>query len=153
EQLSQLQPRWHQKIEDLKKKAHETIGEVNTKTLSLRPTVIELAESPFEPDIAEANGSSVATLIEFEGKSILLGADAFSSVLEKSLRRLLSMTTNEKLRLDAFKISHHGSDANTSIDLLRMLDCSNYLISTNGRRHGHPHDVAVARILQHGGEV
>jgi len=153
EQLRELQPKWQREIEALRRKELEDTRHLKTKTLSLPLNVITLAESPFESDIAEANGSSLALMAEFEGKSLLLGADAFAPVLERSVRRLLSTKGLEKLRLDAFKISHHGSDANTSIDLLSIVDCRNYLISTNGSIYSHPDTRTVARILKHGGEV
>ena len=44
-------------------------------------------------------------------------------------------------------MSHHCSARNNSIELIDLLDCNQYLISTNGSRHNHPDVKAVARVL------
>jgi hypothetical protein len=59
----------------------------------------------------------------------------------------LAERNQKSLRLDAFKISHHGSKNNTSAKLLSLVDCRRFLISTNGSRHGHPDQEAIARIV------
>ena len=102
-------------------------------------------------DDSPANGSSIAMLAEFQGKSILLAGDAHPAVLEQAIRTLLVQRNENKLRLVACKLSHHGSKASTTNALLRLLDCRNYLIATNGSYFGHPDDEAVARIIRSGG--
>lgn len=108
-----------------------------------------LSEIPFEPDGSAANGSSIVLLAEYGGKTVLLGADAFSPVLEESLRRLLQETGRKWLRLDACKVPHHGARRNNGLGFLSLLDCENFLFSTDGS-HGyhHPHRETIARILQ-----
>lgn len=113
-----------------------------------RIDIVALSEAPFKPDDSAANGSSIALLAEYEGKTLLLGADAFSPVLEASLRRLLHQTGRIRLRVDACKIPHHGARANNGPGFLSLLDCRDFLFSSNGS-HGyhHPHRETVARIL------
>jgi hypothetical protein len=108
-----------------------------------------LSEAPFKPDDSAANGSSIALLAEHGGKTVLLGADAFSPVLEESLRRLLRETGRTRLRLDACKVPHHGARRNNGPGFLSLLDCESFLFSTDGS-HGyrHPHCETVARILR-----
>lgn len=110
-----------------------------------------LAKKPFDPDTAKANGTSIAVLAEFDGRAVLLGADAFAPVLSASIDRLLQERGLEQLSVQLFKVPHHGSAKNLSTDLLRKLACNNYLISTNGKRYEHPDREAVARIICHGG--
>jgi hypothetical protein len=117
-----------------------------------RPDVDMLAEEPFEGDQSPANGSSIAFVAEFEGKRCLFAGDAHPSVLEDSVRRLLDERDEPCLQLDAFKLPHHGSKANLSPDLLRLLACDRYLVSTNGSYFDHPDQEAIARILLHGGD-
>ena len=51
-------------------------------------------------------------------------------------------------RVDAYKVAHHGSENNTSNDLLSTIACPAYLFSTNGRQgFCHPHEPAIARIV------
>jgi hypothetical protein len=78
---------------------------------------------------------------------VLLGADAHATVLAPAIDRLLADRGEERLALDAFKVSHHGSKANVSCDLLAKLRCSRFLFSTNGDRTHHPNQEAVARVV------
>jgi beta-lactamase superfamily II metal-dependent hydrolase len=117
-----------------------------------RPDVERLAEEPFQSDDSPANGSSIAFLAEFEGKRCLLAGDAHPGILERSIQGLLDEWGESRLRLDAFKIPHHGSKANLSPDLLELLDCERYLVSTNGSYFDHPDPEAMARIFLHGGD-
>jgi beta-lactamase superfamily II metal-dependent hydrolase len=107
-----------------------------------------LAQKPFVEDTAVPNGSSIALLAEYDGERVLLAADAFPHVLQLSVERLAA---DRRLRLDAFKVSHHGSRKNTSPDLLKWLDCPRFLLSSNGVRHHHPNPEAIARILKRPG--
>jgi hypothetical protein len=111
-----------------------------------------LAEEPFEGDTGLPNGSSIAFIAEYEGKRCLFAADAHAPVLRQSINRLLAESGAPRLRLDAFKIPHHGSKNNLSTDLLDVIDCPRYLISTNGNIFYHPDGEAIARIIAHGGD-
>jgi hypothetical protein len=48
-------------------------------------------------------------------------------------------------------VSHHGSHGNTSPELLSLVDCRRYLISTNGQKFNHPHRPTISRIVKLGG--
>jgi beta-lactamase superfamily II metal-dependent hydrolase len=112
-----------------------------------RPNVDALANVPFKEDGTRPNGSSIAFIAEYAGKRILLGADAYPSVLESSLRAR-GVSETARIRLDCFKLPHHGSKANLSPSLLRIIDCTCFAISTDGTRHQHPDPEAIARILK-----
>jgi beta-lactamase superfamily II metal-dependent hydrolase len=113
--------------------------------------VEKLAETPFVPDRAVANGSTIAVLAEFDGKAALLCGDGFPDVIEPNVRRLLQERDRPKLALDALKLPHHGSLHNVSNELLSALSCSRYLFSSNGNIFGHPDQAAVARVIVNGG--
>jgi hypothetical protein len=107
-----------------------------------------LVRRRFNQDDSPTNGSSIMLLAEHKNASVLLAADGFPGDLEKAILRLLfERKLNPPLEVDAFKVSHHGSRKNTSPELLSLLDCKHFLISTNGTRHGHPDDEAIARIV------
>ncbi|MBD8527427.1 ComEC/Rec2 family competence protein [Pseudomarimonas arenosa] len=110
-----------------------------------------LAAEPFSGDHSEANGSSIAFLAEYGGRRILLAGDAHEDVLVPQLQAL-GATPTTPLAIDAFKIPHHGSKYNVSKDLLQLIDCKHYLISTNGNYFKHPDDVAIARLIKFGGD-
>ncbi|MCW2363171.1 MULTISPECIES: ComEC/Rec2 family competence protein [Sphingobium] len=112
------------------------------------PTVldIETLSAPTPTDPEPPNGSSIAFLAEWNGKSVLLAGDAHPDLLAKSLCALLA--PGKRLTVDLFKVSHHGSHGNTSREVVEALDCRRFLISTNGKRHGHPDPEAIARLLR-----
>jgi hypothetical protein len=112
--------------------------------------VEELASRPFKSDRAAPNGSSIALLAEFEGKGVLFAADAHPPVIEASLRTLLEARRLDRLPLDAFKVSHHASQNNVSTELVSLLDCPRFLVSTNGDHFCHPDRQAIARIIKYG---
>jgi len=111
------------------------------------PNVDALAAEAFSEDSAEANGSSIAVLAEFDGRRMLLTGDAHPSVLTAAIKRL----GTGKLAVDVCKLPHHGSKANVSRALLEALDCKKYLFSSNGAHFKHPDRQAVARVIKWGG--
>jgi metal-dependent hydrolase (beta-lactamase superfamily II) len=112
----------------------------------------ELADTKTSPDGSVANGSSIALLLEFEGKAVLLTGDAHAEVITASVRRLLAQRGLPKLRLDAMKLSHHGSRNALTKELLEVVDCPKYLVSTNGSKFWHPDREAIARVIVYGGQ-
>jgi beta-lactamase superfamily II metal-dependent hydrolase len=105
-----------------------------------------LARKPFVEDTSEPNGASIAFLAEFGTRRVLMGADAHPGVIERSLRSL-GFSEQNRLRIDLFKLCHHGSKANTSPSLLKLLDCTRFAISTDGSKHQHLDPETIARIL------
>jgi len=115
------------------------------------PDVKKLADTPFHADTSVANGSSIALLLEWDGRRCLLAADAFADVMMHTLPRILAKPKSKPLSLDAFKLSHHGSRNNTSVELLRHVACRRFLISTNGDKYNHPDQETIAQVIVHGG--
>ena len=116
----------------------ESFGTLNVK---------QLADEPYSADNTEANGSAIAFVAEFNGKRILLAADAHSEVLEQEIRPLAE-AEGGRYRIDLLKVSHHGSKANTSKKFPRLLSCCRFAFSTNGDRHNHPDRETIARFLK-----
>jgi hypothetical protein len=104
-----------------------------------------LADWPFDEDQTKPNGTSIAFLLEYEGKTMLLGADAHPSVLIASLKLLEG---REDLVIDLLKVPHHGSRNNVSKELVELVRCRNALFSTNGAHYHHPDKEAVARVIK-----
>ena len=98
-------------------------------------------------DSSVANGSSIAILVEHRGASAVLGGDAFGSVLAAGLLGIATARGKSRLEVDAFKLPHHGSQANVSSALLAAAPASHYLVSSNGDVFHHPDDVALARVI------
>ena len=102
-------------------------------------------------DHSEANGSSIAVLLDYEGIRLLLSGDAWPHVLRPSLDRWCAEQPDEpeRVALDAFKMPHHGSKKNVTPQLMDSIECPTYLVSTSGSRFHHP-DVDAIRIILDG---
>lgn len=150
--LAALEPKWTKEIQKAGLDPQtEVVPEAPPDVEPFGAIDVEaLAASPFQEDKAEANGSSIAMLAEYQGKRVLLGADAHPQVLVEAIERLIG--PNEKLDLDACKLPHHGSDGNVSAELIRKLRCPLYLVSTSGSQFHHPHRAAIARVIHLGGD-
>jgi beta-lactamase superfamily II metal-dependent hydrolase len=85
-------------------------------------------------------------IAEYEGKRVLLGADAHVDRLLASLKKLAK--GKKRVAIDAFKIPHHGSERNLSKELLEAVDCPLYLISTSGAYFKHPKAVPMGKETQ-----
>jgi beta-lactamase superfamily II metal-dependent hydrolase len=116
-----------------------------------RVDIDQLADQPFIPDRSEPNGTSIAILARYGAQRILLAADAHADRLIESVRPLAT-AEGGRLRLDAFKLPHHGSKYNVCPELLDLVSCPRYLVSTNGSYFDHPDTVAIARVIKHGGD-
>ena len=150
EQLRALLPTWDTHLRALRAKQGEAAEAQPADRLGALVDVRALAESEFIEDDKAPNGSSIALLAEFDGKRVLLGADAFPSVIERSIDKLLAPAGASRLELDAFKVCHHGSTRNTSPALARKLAARSLLVSSSGNRHEHPNAASIARLLYYG---
>ncbi|MDO8361876.1 MAG: MBL fold metallo-hydrolase [Actinomycetota bacterium] len=116
------------------------------------PTLKELAAADTDDDTAPANGSSIAFVFEVKDggrrKRVLLGGDAHPQVLVDGLRQVAK--NGAKYAVDACKLPHHGSRANVTTALVQLLDCPQWLVSTNGSQFSHPNAEALARCVVHG---
>lgn len=88
-----------------------------------------------------------------DGLALVLTGDAQGGTLVAGLRRLVRQRGVDRIRLDALKLPHHGSQYNLSPDVLELVDCERYLFSTNGDIFGHPDPVAVSRIVVAGDDL
>jgi beta-lactamase superfamily II metal-dependent hydrolase len=159
-QLDKLKPIW---VRELKRYGLEPGGRVDySRFLRGTPStradaaaladIDALADAPFGGDSGAPNGTSIALLAEFRGARALLAADAHAPVLVESIKTLLRQSGDARLKVDLYKVSHHGSQNNVSADLVQLLDCPRYLVSTNGDHFFHPDRQAMARILKYGGD-
>ncbi len=148
ERLQDLYKVWDRELERLRRKEREVPEPESALPRGGPPDLRALASRVTPTDKAVANGSSIAMLIEHKGASVLLGADAFPTVLVPALtalsrrRRLAG-----PLQLDAVKLSHHGSRANVTQELMRAVQAKHYVFSTNGAQFQHPNAEAVARVI------
>jgi hypothetical protein len=107
----------------------------------------ELAQTRTKEDVSAANGSSIAFVLEHRGTRCLFTGDASPRILGAGLTAYAN--ANGALPLfDVVQLPHHGSAANSTQPLLSVCPAINYLVSTDGSKYGHPHEIAIARVLQ-----
>ena len=99
-------------------------------------------------DAQVANAASIAIILRCDDLSILMLGDCYPHNVVDYLRRK-GYSENNPLKVDFVKVSHHGSQHNTSNELLDLVKCNHYIISTNGEKFGHPDREAIAHILCH----
>ena len=157
--LSALLPAWDRYLLQLRKE--QPSEQTESPLHKAGPESLEmLAAEPTTNDTAAPNGSSIALLAEFAGRSLLLCADAFPTVLYPALLRLARSRaglpadaapgTVPRLHVDVFKLPHHGSRANVALALFDIVCADHYVVSTSGNRFGHPDAEAMARVITRG---
>ena len=99
-------------------------------------------------DAEVANAASIAILLRCDDLSILMLGDCYPHNVVDYLRKNKYSETNP-LEVDFVKVAHHGSRHNTSNELLDLIKCNHFIISTNGNKFGHPDREAFAHILCH----
>jgi hypothetical protein len=115
------------------------LGEESSKIKGLKKQL--------KPDQSIANGSSIAFLAQFEGKSCLFLGDAHQDIIISSVKRLIP-PSEKKLKVDAVKVSHHGSKNNVSKELFDLIDTRHFLVSTDGIKFPHPDYSAIDTIIK-----
>ena len=114
-------------------------------------SIEELLNRSFdESSVTRANASSIVVIISENNHNILLLSDTKSSEVERELRAR-GYSENNPLHVDFVKVSHHGSAHSTSESLIKILDCSNYLISSNWK--GLPTKECLSRIVENVGKA
>lgn len=112
----------------------------------------QLGDERIKLDDKEANGSSLAMLAEYGGKSCLFLGDSHPDAIVQSLKKL-GASKVLPMKVDAIKVSHHGSRGNTTPELLDLVSCKRFLISTNGShfKNPHPHHETIDMIISKAG--
>jgi len=128
---------------DAKKGYFETAGGMGDYSKTIKE---HISEDVFVSDDRVANGSSIAFILSHKAENYLFLGDSHPGVIVEQLT-LLGYTSENPLKVIFVKLSHHGSKANTSPELLKLIETHKYVISTHGLQHGHPDKALIARIL------
>lgn len=149
-ELQRLRSRWESAIRDFTPGDMEEARRRLEDRRDYRPPDLPpvFAGRTHGNDRTPANGSSIVVLAEMGGCAVLLTGDAHARVLAEGLRRLAAERGVPAIRLDAFKLPHHGSMGNLTSEVLDAVTCSRFLFSTNGAIFEHPDRETVDLILQ-----
>lgn len=114
----------------------------------------ELADDEtLKPVYQKVNNSSIAMIIRTNDKSLLMTGDGMATDMYNYITQKLNKSKDDPLSVDIMKMPHHGSRYNINNDLLDVVDCDTYLISTNGGagNANHPDRQTIAKILKREG--
>ncbi len=144
EKLLDLRATWDKTLEEAEKEPGD------------REEFLRLLESrnrgggqDFGGDDSTANGSSIAFIAEYCDERWLLAGDAHEEVLLSGLQRYAAdRGDDDPVKLDGFKLPHHGSVRNISADLLDAMECRRFLVSTNGAYFKHPDAAAIDLVIE-----
>jgi hypothetical protein len=91
------------------------------------------------------NLSSLVVMAELEGRRLLLTGDARGDDILLGLDRA-GLLGGGTCHVDAFKLPHHGSGRNVTVDFFRQVTADQYVISADGR-DGNPDLETLGMIL------
>jgi beta-lactamase superfamily II metal-dependent hydrolase len=111
-------------------------------------TIDELKNLPYEELGTIPNKSSIAFIYNYNNFNILFMGDAFSSIIKNNIEKYTDYNKSNKLKLDFVKVSHHGGNYSINYDLLEIINCTNYIISTDGS-NGLPTKESLCKIVTH----
>jgi beta-lactamase superfamily II metal-dependent hydrolase len=148
EKWPNLSDEYNKKLNDLNI-ANRVVGsQIGKGTL---PDIAKKDDKP-EKSVGEDvfNSSSIAFVLGTFDLSVLFLGDAHPEIIKQAMINKGYSILN-RLKIDLVKISHHGSKNNTLNDVLDMIDCDRFIISTNGGNstHAHPDRETIARIIYH----
>lgn len=122
----------------------ESMGSRYAPDLENEEDLETLAEKSNVADNSPANGGSIALLLEYKDRKVVLAGDAFPVDLVEAIG---AVSGTERLRLDAFKLPHHCSRKNVLKPLIEAVDCGCWLISMDGTQFRHPDAIALAQVI------
>ncbi|KFF76066.1 hypothetical protein HX13_01625 [Chryseobacterium sp. P1-3] len=111
-----------------------------------KKNIEELSATKFYTDTDPVNGSSIAVLAEFGEVRALLLSDSHPSDIVDSLKTL-DFSEDNPVKVQFMQLSHHGSKANTSPELLEIVQTNSYVITGNGIHNRHPDKETIVRVI------
>ena len=105
------------------------------------------AESIAKEDKSVANISSIAFIAEYKDAKCLFSGDTPSANLLDTLEQYDLVDEYKNLKVDAWKMSHHGSKKSNQAYLMKKIEAVNILISSDGKRYHHPDPETIAKLI------
>lgn len=88
-------------------------------------------------DESKTNRSSIAFILEYQGKKLLFPGDCPIQLFYDKLPN----------KIDVVKLPHHGSEKNINKEFIKNTEVEFYILSTDGKKYEHPGKVVIANIL------
>lgn len=94
------------------------------------------------------NKTSIVFEIEKGEEKGILTADVTPKRLEKIIASLYIKNGEERIKYDFFKLPHHGSNRNITKKIIEKINCSSFLISTDGNNNKLPNKKTFLKIIK-----
>lgn len=96
-------------------------------------------------DSSPSNETSIVVYIKFNNSKILLTGD----IIPKRLSEIIDTIKGDdnQIKLDYMKLPHHASYKSLNSEILKKINCKNYIISTNSKKHYLPNKRAFLKII------
>lgn len=147
EQIESLLTKWDEEEPDsLKTSKNTDYNQSITALLANDLTIDDETYFKTHQDKAAHNGSSLAFFIHLNKKNYLFLADAFPSVVCSALE-FFGFSEQNPIDVELVKLSHHGSKKNNSRKLFKTINSERFVVSTDGKYHGHPDKRLLARLI------
>lgn len=128
------------------KKRQKQISSSDTYEVSVKDAFekIKSNQDVFTKDTSITNKSSISLIVEYgEFAGLFLGDAHADDIIEGLKSKGL-----EGHKFDVVKLSHHGSERNTNIELLKLIGKTEYVLCANNeKKHKHPNNLVLARVL------
>lgn len=95
------------------------------------------------------NRTSIVLDISIEDRKVLLTGDITPDRFEKIINGMYISNGNKPVHFDLIKLPHHGSYRNLTKNVLEKIDCSTFVISTNGKKYSLPNKRALLKIFKY----
>lgn len=102
-------------------------------------------------DKSVPNLSSIAFLIEGNGRSMLFTGDGRGDHLIEGLKKK-GLLNNGRMHVEVLKVAHHGSDRNATRAFFENITADIYVISANGK-HSNPDYATLSWIIESANEA
>ncbi|ELO1772341.1 hypothetical protein QXB69_000372 [Vibrio fluvialis] len=122
---------------------NKQISKLIKKELSISECLetIRKGQDHFEKDRSITNKSSLSLIIEYQGNSVLFLGDSHEEDV------VAALSNYEFNNFKAVKLSHHGSEKNTSRELISLIGKTEYILCGDKSSHEHPNRKTISRIL------
>lgn len=95
------------------------------------------------------NQSSIVLQLEYNGKRGLLTGDVTPKILEAIISKLYDENDGNLIPFDFIKLPHHGSNRNISENIISKIDCTKYVICTDGNNHYLPDKMTLLKVIKY----
>ncbi len=132
------------RLVDAKKEQFKVKKISATVRLKADATFVRNVAQDEDSDSSDTNYSSIAFMLECGSHKVAMLGDAFASTLEEGIDAKYK-TAEKPILCDAIKVSHHGSNGNSSKTLLGKIASHKYFIP-GGRKEDYPTWGTLGRI-------